>query len=141
MRRLLIGFVLLSGCHGFSPPCMKAAKAVCDIPSEGDACAFLLNADRANEPLQAVCKNIAPTAVALGKDPTSEPAKESWKAARLQLARFGLITDEKRGQIADKLKRANGIGGKLVDSLEKNTALDEKETAERAQRALDGENH
>jgi hypothetical protein len=141
MRRLSLFLALvIGGCGWMTPPCAKLAKPVCDVGSEGDACAFVMNLDRNDEHAQAICKQITPAATALAQDPKSAEALAEWKTARVSLAALGLVTDVTRSRIDEKLKRANGIGGRLVDQAEKNSALGESQTAEGAERAFDAVN-
>lgn len=137
MRLLLLTAVpLLFAC---TPPCVEAARRVCDIESQGDACSFLLNRDRNDQPAQALCREILPAARGLGDDPHSPAAWADWKGARQKLVQAGLHEDPRHGDIAQKLIRADGVAGHLVKSLEDHSTEAEQRTTEGAQRALDGE--
>jgi hypothetical protein len=127
----------LTTCNWLTPPCTKAARAVCDIGREGDACAFLLNRESSDQHSQDVCREILPAAKALGEDSRSPANQAAWDEARRSLADLGLQRDPSRGNIATKLVNAGGLPGKLVTDLKENSRAAEENTAAAVQRALD----
>ena len=134
---LLLCAVMVSGCDWFSPPCMKVAKVICNVGSEGDACAFALNVERGDENSQAVCKQVLPAAQVLALEPQSQEAKNGWAESRTALEAIGLQPDPTKGSIERKLKATGGLGGRLVDEYEKNQAQDEQHTKDSIQHVFD----
>ena len=138
MRPLMLLCVLLaSGCDWITPPCTKVAKVICNVGTEGDAFAFVLNVDRGDEHGQAVCKQVLPSAQLLALEPQSQEARDGWTESRTALGLIGLQADAKKGSIESKLKGSGGLGGKLVDEYEKNQAQDEQHTKESIQKVFD----
>ena len=129
--------VLLAGCDFFSPPCTKVTRKICDVGSEGDSCAFLLNVPKDDERTQSVCNAILVSAKDLAESPASQTARAEWKAAREKLGEVGFKANELKGRIETKLKEAGGAAGKLVETLEKNAAEGEERVREAAEKVLD----
>jgi hypothetical protein len=129
--------VLLAGCDWFTPPCTKLARKVCDVGSEGDACAFLLNIQKDDERAQTMCNGLAVAGAELAAAPGSAEARKAWAESREKLAELGFKTDAAKGRIENKLKAAGGTAGKMVESLEKNMELGEKKITEEAEKLLD----
>ena len=138
MRTLLLCSVIaLSACDWLTPPCTKLARAICDVGSEGDSCAFVLHVERGDDRGQAMCKELLPTAKDLAADPQLASARDAWRESRGRLGELGFTADPLKGRIETKLKEAGGVAGHLVDRLEKNSAEAERRTREGAENALD----
>lgn len=132
MRRfLLLVCVVASGCSYFNPPCTKLAKVVCDLPSEGDTCAFVLAQDRSDPDAQALCDEVYPQAKLFAIDRSDEDAREVWAQARALLMDAGMEADPRAGRIEEKLKRAGGAAGRTVKSLEDSMELEQRQFEER----------
>jgi len=120
------------------PPCNKVARLVCDIPSEGDACSYLLDKDSKDADAQDLCKEILPQAHALSENRDSTTAMMIWQGAREKLIRAGMVADPTHGNIDEKLIRANGVAGHIVQDLHVNMQAGEQHVNESAQQAVNG---
>jgi hypothetical protein len=127
MRALVLACLLLSAC---TKPCTKVARAVCDVGSEGDACAFVLSIERGDANGQALCAEVLPAAERIGESPAE------WIAARAVLARGGFQADARKGRIDEKLKSAGGAGGRVVEQAGQLYERIERERTEAAERVL-----
>jgi hypothetical protein len=139
MRTLsLVLLLALAGCSEFfHPPCDKLARAVCDVGSEGDACAFLLNVKRDDRHAQSVCEGLVPAAQALQANQNGPDERAAWVAARSRLQPLGLVANDRAGRIDEKLKAAGGTAGRLVEKAEGAFHEGEAKTTEGAERAFD----
>lgn len=131
MRPLVILCFALGGCSYFNPPCTKLAKVVCDLPGEGDTCAFVLAQNRSDPDAQALCEEVHPPAKLYSIDRADEDARELWANARARLMEAGMQADPRAGQISEKLKRSGGTAGRAVKSLEDSMQLEQQQFEER----------
>lgn len=116
---------LFAGCAFFNPPCTRLAKIVCDLPTEGDACAFVLGIGRNDATGQALCSDLLPAASEHARDRSDVAAKAEWQHARAELEREGFRPNPRAGRIDERLKAVGGAGGRVVEGLE--NAFDEGE--------------
>lgn len=118
--------VTLSGCSFFNPPCTRLAKVVCDLPSEGDVCAFVLDRDRNDTDAQDLCEDVLAAAVVFAADRSDTDARANWTDARRQLAEQGFKANALKGQIGEKLKAAGGTAGRMIERVDEAMELDQK---------------
>lgn len=138
MRALALAVsVLLAGCPSLSPPCTRAAQAVCPVKSQADACKFLLGAERDDAAIQAACEELLPDAAALAEGGESAVKDASWQAARARLEAHGFVADKDAGRIERKLQDHGGPGSKLVDRYRESLDEANRQAQERGERAFD----
>ncbi len=117
--------VVLAGCSGFfTPPCTTLARVICNLPDQGDACAFVLDRGRGDDRAQGVCKAVLPAAKALQKDGSSAEAQAGWAAAREKLDGLGMQANPNQGSLANKVKAWGGLPGRTVQRLENANQLE-----------------
>ena len=119
-------------------PCNKAARLICDVPGEGDACSYLRDRDSKDTDAQDLCKEILPQAHALSEEPDSTTAMMIWQGAREKLIRAGMEADPAHGNIDQKLIRANGLAGHMVQDLHANMHIGTDHVNDSARQAVDG---
>jgi hypothetical protein len=140
MTRLATAALLILSTLSCTAPCTKAARAICKVHSEGDACSWLLDRPRSDAQAQLLCQGVLPMAEDLAADPQSAAALNLWQGARSRLVEAGMQPDPGHGNIDQKLIRAGGVAGHLVDQAEKGMRADEDHVNEAAAHALEGEN-
>lgn len=127
MRPLLLAsLVSLSACSFFNPPCTRLAKVLCDLPSEGDSCAFVLDLGRGDADAQDTCEEVLPSALVFAADRSNADARADWADARELLGEHGFQANARKGQIGEKLKAAGGTAGRLIERVDEAMELDKK---------------
>ncbi len=130
------------GCRGFfEPPCVQLSRPVCQLPDQGDACAFVLHVERGDEREQQVCRALLPAARALEAGRGSPEARATWAKARTQLEALGMPVDPEKGRLENKLKAAGGMAGRAVQQLQDATKLEEDHVNDAAAKVLDDAQH
>jgi hypothetical protein len=87
-----------------------------------------------------LCEGILPAAQDLADDPSSAAAINLGQGARSRLVEAGMQADPGHGNIDQKLIRAGGVAGHLVDQAEKGMHADEQHVNDSVEHALEGEN-
>lgn len=127
MRPLLLaGLVGLSACSFFNPPCTRLAKVVCDLGSEGDVCAYVLDKERGDGSAQDTCADVYQAAVAFAANRNDADARAEWADARRRLAKEGFQADALKGRIEEKLKAAGGSAGRMIERLDDAKELEKR---------------
>lgn len=127
MRALLLATLFaLPACSFFNPPCTRLAKVVCDLPSEGDTCAFVLDRGRDDAQAQELCDELLPAAIVFASDRSDADARAEWMDARRRMGEHGFQANALKGRIGEKLKAAGGTAGRMIERVDEAMELDQK---------------